>query len=223
MITLEDVSKTYQTRQGRNLVLNHVNMAINPGEKVGVLGKNGAGKSTLIRLLSGAEMPTSGSIQRGMKVSWPLALAGGFQGTLTGYDNLRFISRVYGVEYEPLVPFIQEFTELGKFLKEPVKSYSTGMASRLAFAISMAVEFDCYLIDETLAVGDNRFTARCNEELFIKRKERSFVIVSHQPGAIKEHCETVYVLHNGTLERFSDIDEAYEVYLKQQHETTATH
>lgn len=223
MITLKDVSKTYQTRQGRNLVLNHANMTINPGEKVGILGRNGAGKSTLIRLLSGAEMPTTGSIQRSMKVSWPLALAGGFQGTLTGYDNLRFICRVYGVEYEPLVPFIQEFTELGKYLKEPVKSYSSGMTSRLAFAISMAVEFDCYLIDEILAVGDSRFTARCHEELFIKRKDRSFVMVSHQPGAIREHCETVYVLHNGTLEMFSDIDEAYEVYLKQQHETAATH
>lgn len=212
MIELIDVSKSYHTRQGPTKVLQKINMSIQPGEKVGILGRNGAGKSTLIRLLSGAEMPTSGRIKRQMKVSWPIAFSGGFQGALTGYDNLRFICRIYGVDFEPLVPFVQEFTELGKYLREPVKNYSSGMRSRLAFAISMAVEFDCYLIDEALAVGDSRFTERCKHELFEKRNERSIVIVSHQPRAIKQHCNTVYVLSDGNLVRYTDIDTAYHIY-----------
>lgn len=212
MIELIDVSKSYQTRRGPTVVLQKINMSIQPGEKVGILGRNGAGKSTLIRLLSGAEMPTSGCIKRGMKVSWPIAFSGGFQGALTGYDNLRFISRIYGVDFEPLVPFIQDFTELGKFLKEPVKHYSSGMKARLAFAISMAVEFDCYLVDETFAVGDSRFTERCRYELFEKRNDRCIVIVSHQERIIKKNCNKIFVLNNGSIDYYDSAKLAYEEY-----------
>lgn len=199
-------------RQGSHLVLDRVCMKIEPGEKVGILGRNGAGKSTLIRLLSGADMPTSGSITRTMRVSWPLALTGGFQGGLTGYDNFRFICRIYDVEYEPVKPFIEEFTELGKFLNEPVKNYSSGMKARLAFAISMAIEFDCYLIDETLAVGDNRFREKCHQELFVKRCDRSLVVVSHQPETIKTQCNNFYALRFGKIEKFKNLESA-KIYL----------
>lgn len=212
MITLDKVSKAYQTRHGSTQVLEQVSMTISPGEKVGILGRNGAGKSTLIRLLSGAEMPTSGNVNRQMKVSWPIGFAGGFQGSLTGYDNLKFICRVYGIDYEEKVPFIHEFTELGKYLREPVKTYSSGMKSRLAFGISMAIEFDCYLIDEALAVGDGRFRERCYQEIFVKRQDRALVIVSHQAETIKRHCNTVYILHNGAVEKFSSVEQAYSNY-----------
>jgi capsular polysaccharide transport system ATP-binding protein len=169
MICIEHVTKQYATRHGSVTVLDDVNLNIRPGEKVGILGRNGAGKSTIIRLISGAERPTSGRITRGMSVSWPLAFGGAFQGTLTGLDNLRFICRVYGTSTEDKLPFVQEFSELGRYLHEPVKTYSAGMRARLAFAISMVIEFDCFLIDEIVAVGDSRFHEKCRIELFEKR------------------------------------------------------
>jgi capsular polysaccharide transport system ATP-binding protein len=166
----------------------------------------------LIRLLSGAELPTSGHIQRDMSVSWPLAFAGAFQGSLTGLDNLRFICRVYNKPIHPILPFVKEFSELGLYLNEPTKSYSAGMNARLAFAISMAIEFDCYLIDEVMAVGDNRFQERCAYELFERRAERAKIIVSHHPETIKAHCEKIFVLNAGNITQFDDVDSAYEYY-----------
>jgi capsular polysaccharide transport system ATP-binding protein len=212
MISLENISKRYSTRQGSRLVLNNLNLKIFPGEKVGILGRNGAGKSTLIRLISGAELPTSGRIQHNMSVSWPLAFGGAFQGSLTGLDNLRFISRIYGVDIEPIIPRVEEFSELGIYLREPVKKYSSGMRARLAFAISLAIDFDCFLIDEVIAVGDGRFTQKCTTELFEKRKDRAMIIVSHQAEQIINHCDKAAVLHDGTLHAFDDVTKAYEFY-----------
>lgn len=212
MIVLEGVTKRYETRNGKRTILNNISLTIERGQKVGILGRNGAGKSTLIRLLSGAELPTSGHIQRDMSVSWPLAFAGAFQGSLTGLDNLRFICRVYNVPIEPILPFVKEFSELGMYLNEPTKSYSAGMNARLAFAISMAIEFDCYLIDEVMAVGDNRFQERCSYELFERRSDRAKIIVSHHPETIKAHCDKIFVLNAGNITQFDDVDSAYEYY-----------
>ncbi|MEQ1740192.1 MAG: ABC transporter ATP-binding protein [Methyloglobulus sp.] len=213
MIMLENVTKRYSTRLGSRVVLDQINLTLQPGEKVGILGRNGAGKSTLIRLISGAESPTSGRVHRQMSISWPLAFSGGFQGSLTGLDNLRFICRVYNTDIEKAISFVEEFTELGVYFREPVKTYSAGMRARLAFALSMAIEFDCYLIDEILAVGDTRFHDKCNQELFEKRKDRSIILVSHMPNQIRIHCNVFYVLHEGRIERFDDVDKAYKYYL----------
>jgi len=212
MIVLANVSKDYETRQGRRTVLDGINMQVAAGEKVGILGRNGAGKSTLIRLISGAELPSRGRIHRGMKVSWPLAFTGGFQGSLTGLDNLRFICRVYGADFKPAIPYVEEFSELGAYLREPVKKYSSGMRARLAFAISMAIEFDCFLIDEVVAVGDSRFHERCHIELFEKRKDRAMIIVSHSPDFVREHCTTLFLLDEGRIRRFENKDDAYDYY-----------
>lgn len=212
MIEISNLTKVYPMRDGYRTVLDNLNFNIQRGEKIGILGRNGAGKSTLIRLLSGAEQPTSGSIRRGMSLSWPLAFGGAFQGSLTGLDNLKFISRVYGVPYLDKIDYVQEFSELGKYLREPVKTYSSGMRARLAFAISMAVEFDCFLIDEVISVGDARFHAKCQHELFEKRRDRSYIIVSHEPHNIREHCTKAFVLHIGKLHEFPDIDTAYAWY-----------
>lgn len=212
MILLEDIVKTYPLRSGNTTVLDHINLQVQPGEKVGILGRNGSGKSTLIRIISGAERPSSGSIIRKMSVSWPLAFGGAFQGSLTGIDNLRFICRIYGTSTEDKIPFVQEFSELGKYLNEPVKTYSSGMAARLAFAISMVVEFDCFLIDEITAVGDSRFHAKCHEELFVKRKDRAMMMVSHDAGFIREHCDRAAVIAHGKLHAFDQIDDAYAFY-----------
>jgi len=212
MIVLENITKVYDTRKGLRTVLDGINLRITPGEKIGILGRNGAGKSTLIRLISGAELPTSGHIHRQMSISWPLAFGGGFQGSLTGLDNLRFICRVYGADIESIIPFVEEFAELGAYFREPVKKYSSGMRARLAFAISMAVEFDCFLIDEVISVGDVRFHDKCRRELFEKRRDRTMIMVSHDVHNIKEHCDRACVLDNGVLRQFNDIDTAYEFY-----------
>lgn len=215
MIELDSVVKRYATRHGSNTVLDGLTFQVKPGEKIGILGRNGAGKSTLIRLISGAERPSSGRITRGMSVSWPLAFGGAFQGSLTGLDNLRFICRIYGKSIDDRIPYVQEFSELGKYLREPVKTYSAGMRARLAFAISMVIEFDCFLIDEIIAVGDSRFHEKCHHELFEKRRDRAMIIVSHQPGEIRMHCETILVLDHGRVQKFNHIDEAYEHYSNQ--------
>ena len=212
MIELENVTKVYPTRFGPRSVLKGLNLRLERGRHIGILGRNGAGKSTLIRLLSGAESPTAGRIHRGMSVSWPLAFTGAFQSNLTGIDNLKFVCRVYGVAWKPLVPFIEEFTELGLYLREPVSHYSSGMMMRLAFALSMAIEFDCFLIDEGMAVGDSRFGDRCHVELFQKRKDRSFILVSHSPEVIRLYCERAVVLHDGRIHEFDSVDQAYEFY-----------
>lgn len=212
MIRVDHVSKAYEVRGGFRTVLNDINLSVIKGQKVGILGLNGAGKSTLVRLLGGVTLPDEGTIDRGMTISWPLALDGGFQGSLTGYDNLKFICRIYGAEIDAVLPFVQDFAELGKYMYEPAKSYSAGMRSRLGFAISMAIEFDCYLIDETLAVGDERFKARCHEELIVKRADRALVLVSHQADTIISLCDTACVLHNQHLHHFGDVDEAYTFY-----------
>ena len=212
MIQLRDINKTYETRSGPVQVLRDINLSVDSGERVGILGRNGAGKSTLIRLISGAEFPTSGAIQRDMSVSWPLAFGGAFQGSLTGYDNLRFICRIYGVSPDDKVEFVQEFSELGLFLWEPIKSYSSGMRARLAFAISMVIEFDCFLIDEIIAVGDARFHEKCNHELFVNRADRAMIIVSHDPGYIRAHCSRAAVLIGGQLHHLPSVDDAFDFY-----------
>jgi capsular polysaccharide transport system ATP-binding protein len=217
MLSVEHVSKIYETRQGPHKVLEDVSFTLARGRNIGILGRNGAGKSTMIRLINGAERPTTGRIVRNMRISWPLAFAGAFAHNLTGLDNLKFVCRTYGVPYKPLIPYVEDFTELGSYFREPVQHYSHGMMTRLAFALSMAIEFDCFLIDEAMIVGDVRFHERCHYELFQKRKDRAFILVSHDPNSVKRYCENAVVLSNGRLHSFPDVDAAYAYY----HETLA--
>jgi capsular polysaccharide transport system ATP-binding protein len=167
----------------------------------------------LIRLIGGAELPTAGRILRDMSVSWPLAFSGAFQSHLTGLDNLRFVCRIYGADYKRAVPFVAEFSELGSYLREPVRHYSSGMRARLAFALSIAIEFDCFLIDEVTAVGDSRFHERCRAELFERRKDRALILVSHDSGTISSICDRAAVLREGSLHPFDDVAEAQQFYL----------
>ncbi len=212
MIALHNVSKQYPMREGMRTVLQNVNLKVRPGEKLGILGRNGSGKSTLIRLIGGAEKPSSGHITRGMRVSWPLALISGFGGSLTGRDSLRLVCRIYGVEWRDKLDFVLDFTDLGRYFDEPVQSYSHGMMARLAFAVSMVIDFDCFLIDEVVAVGDSTFTERCNLELFGKRGHKAMVIVSHNEHFIREHCDHAAVLVNGQLHSFDTNEQAFAFY-----------
>jgi capsular polysaccharide transport system ATP-binding protein len=212
MINCEKVSKSYPMGRGRKQVLNELDLQIGPGERIGFLGRNGAGKTTLIKLIGGVELPTSGKIRRNMKVSWPLGFNGGFQGSLTGYDNARFIARIYGHHYSDIRGFVEEFTELGPQLKMPVKTYSSGMRARLGFALSLAIEFDCYLIDEVMMVGDANFQDKCRREFFEKRADRTVILASHSPPLIQEYCDRALVLHQGRATIYSDVDEALAAY-----------
>jgi len=196
-------------------VLKNIDLTINYGDKIGILGRNGSGKSTLIKIISGALRPTTGYVEKKMKVSWPLAFQGGFQGSLTGLDNLKFICRIYNVNWKEKVDFVMSFSELGEYFYKPVKTYSSGMRARLAFALSIAIDFDCYLIDEIVVVGDSRFHDKCRIELFEGKKEKSFVIVSHQPSYIKEFCNRFFVLFKGKLLEFDSFDSAWKFYSTQ--------
>jgi ABC-type polysaccharide/polyol phosphate transport system ATPase subunit len=214
MIRVRNLHKVYKTSFGTNHVLDDVNFDLAKGEKLGILGRNGAGKSTLVRLVSGAEQPSAGTIERTMSVSWPLAFGGAFQTELTGRDNVRFISRLHGQDFERNLAFVTEFAELGPYLREPVRTYSSGMRARLAFAISMIIEFDCFLIDEVGAVGDARFHERCNFELFTKRADRAMIIISHDAAYVRDHCNRFGVLHDSRLTFYDDFELAYGVYAK---------
>lgn len=212
MIVCENLCKSYAMGHGRKQVLRDVNLQIEANDKIAFLGRNGAGKSTLIKLLGGVEMPTSGTIRRKMSVSWPLGFNGGFQGSMTGYDNARFIARIYGREYSWMKDFVEDFTELGKQLRMPVKTYSSGMRARLAFALSLAIDFDCYLIDEIILVGDGNFRVKCQHELFEKRKDKAFILASHDMGVIQEFCNRAVVLKDGIASSTYDVAHAVAEY-----------
>jgi len=212
MIVCNKLFKSYPMGRGRKKVLQGIDLEIAPGERIGILGRNGAGKSTLIKLIAGVEMPTSGTVKRKMTVSWPLGFNGGFQGSLTGYDNARFIARIYGREYNDLRDFVEDFTELGLQLKMPVKTYSSGMKARLAFALSLAIEFDCYLIDEIILVGDQNFQRKCHHELFEKRSDRALVLASHSSDVIRDYCGRAMIIHDGLGSVYSDVNQALEIY-----------
>jgi capsular polysaccharide transport system ATP-binding protein len=214
MIRLSGVCKDYysETGQRRHRVLSNIEFTIAPGEKLGLLGRNGAGKSTLIRLISGVELPTLGSIERTMSVSWPVGLIGGVGPSMTGNDNIRFIARMYGKPFQAVRDFVDDFAELGRFLSEPVRGYSAGMRARLNFALSFAVDFDCYLIDEVIGVGDQRFQRRSHEEIFDRRADRTLILASHVPDLVRSYCTRAIVLHRGRAKIFDDLDLAIAIY-----------
>ena len=212
MIACRQLSKFYSHGSRAKEVLRDVNLVIHRGDRLALLGRNGAGKSTLIKLIGGVEMPTSGRVERTMPVSWPLGFNGGFQGSLTGYDNARFIARIYGREYDELRAFVEDFSELGRQLAMPVKTYSSGMRARLAFALSLAIEFDCYLIDEVILVGDQNFSRKCQVELLEKRRDRTMVLASHSTELIRDFCNRAVVIHNGSATEYEEVSEAVDVY-----------
>ena len=214
MITAEGICKDYhsETGHGWHRVLSGVSFTVSPGEKIAVLGRNGAGKSTLIRLIAGVELPTLGTIDRQMTVSWPVGLTGGIGGSMTGNDNIRMICRLYNKPFALMRDYVEDFAQLGKFLSEPVRTYSAGMRARLNFALSFAVDFDCYLIDEVIAVGDQRFQKRSYEELFEKRADRTLILSSHVPDVVRSYCSGALVLHRGRAKMFDDLDLAIAIY-----------
>lgn len=214
MIQLDRVFKFYKTDGHVKIVLDHASTTFETGYSYGLLGVNGAGKSTTMRLIAGTELPNSGKIRRSVRVSWPLGFAGGFHPMMTGRENVKFVSRAYGEDVRRVVEFVEDFSELGDYIDVPVKTYSSGMMARLAFGLSMAVEFDCYLVDEITAVGDVRFQNRC-KALFERRRETAdLIVVSHSMGTIKDFCDRGAVLVDGQLIMFDSVDKAIEIYAR---------
>lgn len=214
MIRLRNIHKNYRVHGESKLVLNGINLDVPAGHKLAVMGRNGAGKSTLIRLIGRVELPSSGTVEHAMRVSWPLGFSGAFQGSLTGMDNMRFIARIYQKDIREISKTVDDFAELGEALYKPVKTYSSGMKARLAFALSIAIDFDCYLIDEVILVGDQRFHERCREQLFDKRAGRALIIASHDTGLLTQICDSAIVINDGRAIHYQSVAEAAEVYAR---------
>ena len=212
MIRLHGVHKSYPTQFGAKEVLRGIDVSFAPGEKVGILGRNGAGKTTLLRLIAGVELPNSGRIERRMSVSWPLGFAGAMHYSVTGADNARFIARIYDRPLQETVDFVEDFADLGSDVRMPVRTYSSGMIMRLGFALSLAVRFDCYLVDEAIAVGDSRFGERARAALADLNARSALLLVSHQAETVRAFCKTAAILQDGRLTRYDDLDEAIAAY-----------
>ncbi len=212
MIQLDRAFKFYKTNGYTKIVLDHVSATFQTGRSYGLLGVNGAGKSTTIRLLAGTELPNSGRVRRSVRVSWPLGFGGGFNPMVSGRENVKFMARIYGADVRKVLNFVEDFAELGDYIDVPVRTYSSGMGARLAFGMSMAIEFDCYLIDEITAVGDARFQERCSAVFNQRRANTDLIVVSHNMGTIKEYCDHGAVLVNGQLIMYESVDKAIEVY-----------
>lgn len=216
MISFESVAKTYHVRKFTKTVFTDLNFVIEPGMAIGICGANGAGKSTLMRLLAGVEMPSAGKVTRTMTTSWPIGYANCFQSSLTGADNARFISRIYKRDELELLDFVEDFAQLGPYLHQPVNTYSAGMAARLAFGISLAIDFDCYLVDEVTAAGDERFRARSEEALVSRREKGTLLMTSHDTGTLLTYCTHGAVLYGGSLVFYDTMLEACDVHHRLQ-------
>ena len=212
MITFENVTKTYKTTDGRKVILDNCSFVLPRGRNLGIIGSNGSGKSTLMRMIAGVELPDSGRIRRGCTVSFPLGFSGTFAGSMSGRENAIFLARVYGTDTRFVIDFAQDFAELGDYFDMPVSTYSSGMRARLAFGVSMAIDFDIYLVDEITAVGDARFQERCKEMLLARFTTSDVIMVSHATETIKDYCTVAAVLDRGQLTFHDDLDVANAIH-----------
>lgn len=219
MIRIENLTKSYKTPKGKHYVFQDVNIEIPSGKSVALIGRNGAGKSTLLRMLGGIDRPDYGSIITNKTISWPVGLAGGFQGSLSGRDNVKFVARLFSKKNElnNKVEFVEEFSELGRYFDMPIKTYSSGMRSRLGFGLSMAFNFDYYLVDEVTAVGDANFKKKC-ANIFLGKKDRSnFLMVSHSLPSLKEFCDVaVYISRENGVLYYENVSDAIDKYKEDE-------
>lgn len=211
MIQLLNVSKTYRLKSGRKTILNGVTADL-PWQNIAILGKNGAGKSTFLRLIAGIEDPDSGIVRRTRTFSWPIGFRGSFHPMLSGIENVRFVARLYGQNTEQVIDKVENFAELGNFFYEPVGKYSSGMGARLAFGVSMAIEFEVYLVDELMAVGDARFKAKSKAAFKAMLPKSKVIMVSHTMGNLREYCDAGLVIDSGHMTYYDDLEEAIACY-----------
>lgn len=221
MIRFNDVTKTYGRGNRKKVILNGFSGEIHKGKNIGILGHNGAGKSTLMRMIAGTELPSSGTIVRDGLVSWPLGFSGGFHQSLSGRQNIDFISRIYGMDNQEVFDFVAAFADIGRSIDEPIRNLSSGMKARVAFGVSMAIDFDYYLIDEVIAVGDAAFKKRCKYVLEERNKKSTLILISHSNSILREFSQVGAVLDKGELSFFDTINDAIKVHTENQKKITA--
>jgi len=216
MIEVKNLTKSYLFKGERSYVFKDLNFKIETGESIALLGRNGAGKSTLLQILGGIDKPDSGIVKSDSSISWPVGLIGGFQGSLTGRENVTFVSKIYTGNEKDLinekVKQVMEFAELGEYFDRPFKTYSSGMRSRVTFGLSMAFDFDVYLIDEVTSAGDERFRKKSREVLEQKHLSSDFIMVDHNLWGLKLHCNRAFLIHNGSLIEFDDVNKGIKVH-----------
>jgi capsular polysaccharide transport system ATP-binding protein len=208
MIRLKNLSKSFWTKGNRKVVADDISITFPTGVAVALLGRNGAGKSTLMQMIAGTVEPTAGEIETDGTISWPVGFRGRFHGDLTGAQNTRFIARVYGVDTDALLEFVEDFAELGAHFHMPFRHYSSGMRSRLAFGVSMGIRFDTYLVDEVTSVGDAAFKMKSQVVFRERMAESGAILVSHSMRQVRKLCDAGAVLENGQLTYYEDIEEA---------------
>lgn len=222
MIHLQNLCKTYTLNGRHKMVADNITATFPSGVSVALLGRNGAGKSSLLRMISGAMLPSSGKILSTGTISWPVGFAGSFNGELTGEQNCRFVARVYGIDTDELVYFVEDFAELGDHFRLPVRTYSSGMRSRLAFGLSMAIPFDTYLVDEVSAVGDAAFKAKSNRVFNERLSSAGAIVVSHSMSMLRETCQSGAVLEQGMLTLFLDVEDAIAAHMENMRKSKST-
>jgi len=214
MIEIKHLYKRYHNHTQAKWVLEDVHMTIPTNTSVGLIGRNGAGKSTLLSLIGGIDAPDKGEVIRHTRVSWPIGLAGGFQGSMTGRQNVKFVARLFDSKHEigELIRGVEEFAEIGDAFDQPVKTYSSGMRARLQFGLSLAFDFDVYLSDEATAVGDRAFRAKAEKAFEDRMSSSSLIMVSHSEGILKKMCHAGIYLKDGFATYYDNIEEAIEQY-----------
>ncbi|MBV5277780.1 MAG: ABC transporter ATP-binding protein [Campylobacteraceae bacterium] len=215
MIVLENITKSYPLSHGRHYVFRNLSFAFPKGANIGLIGPNGAGKSTLMNILGGIDIPDSGKVITNKSISWPVGLSGGLQGSLTARDNVKFVARVYGYVGKNMhekVRYVEEFAEIGEYFDQPIKTFSSGMRARVTFGLSMAFDFDYYLVDEAGAVGDANFKKKSMAVYKEKLKSGNVILVSHNMAEIRSLCDHIIMINNGKAEVFNDIDEGINMY-----------
>ena len=212
MIRFENLTKSFRLRGERKVVIDNLNLTLPSGRSLALLGRNGAGKSTLLQIIAGTMRPDHGRVVSDGTISWPVGLGGSFHRELTGAENVRFIARIYGVDTDDLVAFVEEFAELGKFYHMPMHSYSSGMRSRLTFGASMGIKFDTYLVDEVTAVGDRSFKRKSRALFADRMKHASAIMVNHSMGQVRKFCDAGVVLEAGRMHYFEDLEEAIALH-----------
>lgn len=206
MIDFLGVSKAYSSKGIRKVILDNFSFSFPGDRNVAIVGVNGVGKSTMMRLIAGTELPDRGRVKRHGRVSWPLGFSGGFNGSMTGIENVRFVARVYGEDTETVIDYVRDFSELGKSLDLPVRTYSSGMKARLAFGMSLAIDFDCYLIDEVIAVGDEKFKAKSRKAFGEKLPHSRIIMISHSMSQLREYCQCGLLLTSESISYYEDIN-----------------
>ncbi len=208
----DNVSKFYRVKTGDHCVLDSISIDFPRGRNIAILGKNGAGKSTLMRLIAGSEAPTSGTVRRKTRISWPLGLGAGVHPALSAMENSRFIARIYNTDPRMVEETVRDFADIGSYFDMPVRTLSSGMRAKVNFGLSMAIQFDCYLIDELTAVGDARFRQKCKDAFDQRLNSADVIMVSHEAATVKSFCDMAAILKDGKLSFYDSLDEATEIY-----------